>query len=249
MVVWVVLAAVICFLVRNLRVAQGIMCIVIGLFGVVMGLRCIVTRRPFLISSRWHTTLLLLFWIPWFVQLFPVRDARLTPDFVILLIGVGCYAIFLGFAMWKGLRGYSAYGVTRATFRDGLRAALKKLEVQHEANWSNLSLRQRLSAALKELDPPPEERAADLRLPSIIRLSPLGAELHVSVRSWMGIGHVQIEPRKFAPKLEDIVGEMSTYYRSANVRASMACVWTLLTWAAIMIAGTGWLLAWQAGNL
>ena len=169
---------------------------VMALFFFAVGLRGVVTKKPFVISSRWLLGLVLLGFAPSLLQpfLFPITRlgdgsgmlailSWLTPVMLIVL------AVFL----WFTLRGYMAFAVTDASFREGVLASLRKLELTHE------------------------ERLAALRLPSV------GADLQVAVQSWIGTGQLKMKQRQFGGLLGDIAKGMNEYYQSATVPVNLMC--------------------------
>ena len=166
-----------------------------ALFFLVIGLRGILTKKPFLISSRWLLGLVLLGFAPALLQAVtptPGGDGQgiltvlrwLNP---LVLLAV---LIFLSFS----LRGYMAFGVTDASFREGLLVSLKELNLDHE------------------------ETLAVLRLPKI------GADLQVAVQSWIGTGQLKMRQRQFSGVLRDIANNMNEYYRNSPVsKVNLTC--------------------------
>jgi len=89
--------------------------------------------------------------------------------------------------MFFTLRGYTAFGVTDTSFRDGLLPSSKKLALDHE------------------------ETLAAMRLPTT------GADLQVAVQSWMGTGQMKMKQRQFRKVLVDIDNNMNEYYQNSAV--------------------------------
>ena len=169
MVAWVVLAAVACCLIRNWQLSQSIMFFVIALSFVAIGLRSIVVKRPFLITSRWHPTFMILGFLPTFIHPALSISSNLHArqySYLALMALLASGMIFGCVKMWMGSRGYSAYGVTGESFREGLLAALNKLELPYEESLS------------------------------VIRLTSIGADLQAMVWSSHGSGSIKIEPHK-----------------------------------------------------
>ncbi len=189
-----------------------------GLFGVMalfffsIGLRGIVTRKPFLISARWLLALVLLAFAPGILQpfLFPIPRLGDQAGALALLpwlnpIMLTVLAVFL----WITLRGYMAFAVTDSSFREGLLAALKKLDLPHE------------------------ETLASIRLPSI------GADLQVAVHSWIGTGQLKVKQSQFRGVLGDIVKGMNEYYQSATVPVNLTCCIFYLLLGVFMVVFAG----------
>jgi hypothetical protein len=168
---------------------------VMASFFLVIGLRGIVSKKPFLISARWLLALVVLGFSPAMLQavMFPriaagsvmVEAIRwLSPAVLIVVL------IFLCFT----LRGYSAFGVTDISFREGL---------LHSLTLLNLPYEETLSA---------------------VKLPTLGADLQVAVQSWIGSGQLKMKQRQFNTVLRDIVKGMNGYYQSGAVsKVNLTC--------------------------
>jgi hypothetical protein len=169
---------------------------VMALFFFGVGLRGIIARKPFLFSARWLYVLVLLTFVPSILQpfLFPIPRAGGESDMLAILPWMNpiMFTVLAAF-MWFTLRGYLAFAVTDSSFRDGLLASLKKLDLPHE------------------------EKLAALRLPSV------GADLQVAVQSWIGTGQVKVKQRQFGGLLGDIVRGMNEYYQSSTVPVNLTC--------------------------
>jgi hypothetical protein len=170
------------------------------LFG--LGLWGVVTRKPFLISARWFLGLVLFSLVPGvamplLVQA-PAIDGGLGPLALMRWLNplvLVCVIIFMCFTM----RGYFAFAITDASFREGLLAALHKLGMAHE------------------------EMLGSVRLPSV------GADLQVAVQSWVGIGQLKVKQRSSSRLLRDIVRGMNEYYRTAATPINLTgCVFYLI---------------------
>lgn len=156
-----------------------------ALFFLVIGLRGIIFKKPFLISARWLFILVLLGFSPGLFQFAWLPKLSDGPGMLIALRWLipAMFIVILIF-LYLTLRGYTAFGVTDKSFREGLLYSLRKLNLPHE------------------------ETLAALRLPTI------GADLQASVQSWMGTGQVKMKQRQFSTVLSDIVKGMNEYYQS-----------------------------------
>ena len=127
----------------------------LGVFFLIIGLRVLLTKRPFLVSNSWLlSTLFALFVLMIFYTLLILGgDFR---SWAYLVLGVAWLVI-----MWYQLKGYVAYAVTDASFREALLAALQRLQLPYEESLS------------------------------VIRLTSVDADLQISVQSWMGNGYHQ----------------------------------------------------------
>lgn len=179
----------------SLTVLLPFLLVVVALFLLVVGLRGVITRKPFLLSSRWLLGLILVLFAPAILEpfLFPIprvgdRGGGLN------LLNPAMFVILAVF-MWLSLRGYVAFGVTDASFREGLLAALGKLQLPHE------------------------ETLGAIRLPSA------GIDLQVAVQSWIGVGQMKAKQRKGGGVLARVAAAMNEYFRSASVATNVTgCV-------------------------
>ena len=184
-----------------------------------IGLRGIITKRPFLISSRWMFAMMFVCLAPNIVQQFwmpPPGAAGTTGSLNLMLWLSPLMWLCVLVMMWVQMRGYMAFGVTDASFREGLLAALKKLELPHEESLS------------------------------VMRLPTIGAELQVAVYSRLGPGVVKVKQQKSAPLLGDIAKEMNDYYRSTAVETNMLfCVFYVIVGAFMVVLSGAMLLQLQ----
>ncbi|MGO9120822.1 MAG: hypothetical protein ACLQPD_24830 [Desulfomonilaceae bacterium] len=167
----------------------------IALYFIVIGLRGIFFRKPFVISWRW-------FVIPYGLAF----GAALPPFIGLLGMGGGTLGIVLwlypatfiliGVFLYIAMRGYTAFGTTDVSFREGLLASLERLSL------------------------PYEEKLSAVRLPTI------EADLQVAVQSWLGTAQLKMKQRKFSGVLSDIVKGMNECYQSgtASEMNLTACV-------------------------
>ncbi len=173
--------------------------IVFGLmaaFFLVIGLRGWISNKPFVISSRWLLVLVLLAMSPGLSQF--VERARpvgepgalaalhwLLPIMLFVVLIFACFAL-------RG--GYTAFGITDASFREALLYSFNKLGLPYEETLS------------------------------AIRLPTQGADLQVAVQSWVGTAQLKMKEREFGAVLKDIVNGMNEYYQSGTVaKVNLTC--------------------------
>ncbi len=153
------------------QVALSAILAVNALFIFGIGLRGLVTRRPFLLSSRWFYAIFLLSILP--QAIFPLVQAfsgRAQPSmsdglfFWLILIVFVALAGYLALAM----RGYIAIGVTQESMRQGLFASLDELQMPYKESIGSVEL------------------IAD------------AAELEVAIQGWIGTG--QVRPANVPPR-------------------------------------------------
>ena len=157
------------------------------------GLRAILTKRPFLVSNRWFLLMIFLVLAPSIVFSLKTFSGEILGWTNALLLG----AVLL--MMWYQLKGYVAYAVTDASFREALLAALQKLQLPYEESLS------------------------------VMRLTSVDAELQVSVQSWMGTGTIKVKQRAHRSVLKQIVSVMNDYYRTSAVSTNfVSCVFLVV---------------------
>jgi hypothetical protein len=167
-------------------------------FFVAIGLRGIVSKKPFVISARWSFILVLLAFAPGMLQFaeFPriVGGSGTLGMLVALRWLMPIMLIVVVIFLYLTLRGYTAFGVTDISFREGLLHSLKKLNLPYEETLS------------------------------AVKLPTLGADLLVAVQSWIGTGQLKMKQRQFSKVLSDIVKGMNEYYQSGAVsQVNLTC--------------------------
>ena len=106
-----------------------------AVFFLVIGLRGIITKRPFLVSSRWLLLAIFLAFLPGISMIFfpgsiPLGIKWLNPIiFTVVLV-----------TMYFTLPGYTIFGITDTSFREALLAALQKLQLPYEEVLSSIRL-------------------------------------------------------------------------------------------------------------
>ena len=169
-----------------------------GVFILVIGLRGLVTKRPFLFSARWFLLFFLVMFLGPLVTFLPRPFLSSRPlqmmDWLPLLMFPIIAVVF-----WLQMKGYLAFAVTGKSFRDGLLAALEKLQLPYEESLSS------------------------------IRLTSVEAEMQVAIQSWMGSGQIKVRPGRHGPLLKKIVQAMKEHFRTAAVETNMiSCVFFLV---------------------
>ena len=156
-------------------------------FLLAIGLRGLIHRRPFLISSRWLFLLCVLAFLPG-LRPFLAQGRAISP---LTWMNLAMFLIF-GVAMWLVTAGYSAFGVTESSFRQGLYEALRRRGLPWEEALGGMNL--------------PTEDAA----------------VQVGMHSWIGTAQIKVLPRGRTSLLRDIAAGMNAYYRSATVPVNLA---------------------------
>ena len=167
-----------------------------AIFFLVIGLWGLLIKRPFLISQRWFLSIMFAVFIPTILQFFFLRLSNgfnlinwLNPlifGFILLMM---CYQ----------MRGYTAYAVTDASFREALIEVLQKLQLPYEESLS------------------------------LIRLTSIEADLQVSVQGWMGTGIIKMKQRAHGSVLREIVDALNEHFRMSSVPTNMiTCVFLLI---------------------
>ena len=169
------------------------MAVVFGVMAVlclIIGLRGILTKRPFLFPARWLFLFIMAMFLGPMVTLFPSSWPSQTMDWIPFLM-LPIMAVFF----WLQMKGYLAFGVTERSFREGLLAALEKLQLPYEESLSS------------------------------IRLTSLGVDLQVAIQSWMGSAQIKVRKGRHGPLLNEIVQAMHKHFRTSAVETNMiSCV-------------------------
>ena len=106
-----------------------------AVFFLVIGLRGIITKRPFLVSSRWLLLVIFLAFLPGISMIFwPV-----SMPFIIKWLNPIIFTVAL-VTMYFTLPGYTIFGITDTSFREALLAALQKLQLPYEEVLSSIRL-------------------------------------------------------------------------------------------------------------
>lgn len=170
-------------------------------FLLAIGLRGLIHRRPFLISSRWLFLLCVLAFLPG-LRPFLAQGSGISP---LAWMNLAMFLLFGG-AMWLVTAGYSAFGVTEASFRQGLYEALRRRGLPWEEALGGMNL--------------PTEDAA----------------VQVGVHNWIGTAQIKVLPRARASLLRDIAAGMNAYYRSATVPVNLTpCLAYAVIGAALLV--------------
>lgn len=118
--------------------------------------------------------------------------------------------------MCFALKGYVAYGITDVSFREGLFAALQKLQLPYEETLSS------------------------------IRLTSVEADLQVSVQSWIGSGMIKVKQSEHRSLLTEIVTAMNGHLRISSARANLtSCIFFVIMGIIMVAGGIGMLFLFQ----
>ena len=175
---------------------------IIGIFFLITGLKGLLTKRPFLISNVWMLVMMFVIFVPMGLSSVMILDGDpmswVVPLLYSLVLVVMCYQ----------LKGYVAFAVTDTSFREGLVAALQRLELPYEESLS------------------------------LIRLTSVEVDLQVSIQSWMGTGVIKTRHRAHRSVLKEVVDTMNEYFRTSSVSTNMiTCVFWVVMGVALPIVG------------
>ncbi len=174
-----------------------------------MGLRGVVSKKPFVFSSKSNFWLVALAFSPSIVQPFHSfwklysSTVEHGEDFewsfaLLLLFPLLVYPVILAF-LWRQMRGYTVLGVTDDSFRQALYTVLNDLQL------------------------PFEERLSKLRLTS------LDADLEANVASWMGVANLRIKQREHQETLKRVAEALKNYFAGSHVSINMVtCVYYII---------------------
>ena len=182
---------------------------ILGLLAVcmlAMGLRALITRRPYIFSARWLLAFVLLGFLPSALGplLITVGSSHVSGSLRFMMwlqpVMVVVLAIFFALVM----RGYVVIGITEASMREALFAALAQLQLPHE------------------------ETLGSIRLPTV------PAELQVAVQSWVGTGQLKPRTRRSGKVTASIAAGMSAHFRTGSVEVNMVCPIAYVVMAVLM---------------
>jgi len=165
--------------------------VVFSAFFLATGLRGLVTKRPLLFPARWHFWLMALVFLPMFLTPLQRLLDGRRGPMDTMFLLQPLMFVVILAMFWIQMRGYLVYGITEDSFRNALNDALERLNLPHEESLSR------------------------------IRLPGLGADLQVSLQSWMGQGQLRIRPSRHAPTLDKIAACMKEYLATAPVQTNM----------------------------
>lgn len=179
-----------------IRVVMPCLLGVLAAWMIAMGLRALITRRPYVFSARWLLAFMLLAFAP--NAVFPllastaIGHATSVSERVILWSGPAMFvvlAVFFALVM----RGHIVMGITEASMREALFAALAELKLPHE------------------------ETLGSIRLPTV------PAELQVAVQSWVGTGQLKPRTRGSSAVAASVARGMNAHFKTAAVSVNLVC--------------------------
>jgi hypothetical protein len=178
-----------------------------GLYFVGIGLRGLIGRRPFLLSTSWMLGgMLLILALPLVHSLLDLAAGR-------PVLGLGSSGwllpvmfVAVAFQLALSLRGYLAFGVTDASFREALLAVLADLQLPHE------------------------ESLSVLRLPSV------GTELQVAVGASIGTAQIKVKRGGQRGLLRKIAKGMNEHYRHNAVPTNLTCCALYVVMGSVLVA-------------
>ena len=118
-------------------IAFPIMFGLMAIFSLTVGLRGILTKRPFLVSYRWHLSEMFVVFIP--VALLNI-SSLLRGNLDVINWATPVLLVVVVIMMWFQLKGYTAYAVTDTSFREALLTALEKLQLPYDESLSVIRL-------------------------------------------------------------------------------------------------------------
>ena len=174
--------------------ARNLLPVILGLVAlsfVGLGLFGLLRKRPFVMSARWTFALIVVCFSPSLVMQIALyldgRDRLYAGSlrWVSLLVPL-MFAVVIAF-MAIATRGYLVFSATQSSLRDGLLAALERMEL------------------------PFDETLATIRLPTV------PAELYVAVQGWIGTAQIRLRKGKGGDLLRRIAGSLNEEFRLVPV--------------------------------
>jgi antitoxin component YwqK of YwqJK toxin-antitoxin module len=111
---------------------------IITFFFLFIGLRGLITKKPFLISTKWNFAIVTLCFAPNVFNPILFKDKWGDFDLLTWLFPIMFIPMLL--MMWMQMRGYIAFGVTDKSLRDALTEALNEKNIDFEESLSSIKL-------------------------------------------------------------------------------------------------------------
>jgi hypothetical protein len=182
--------------------------IVVALWIGAQGFYPLVKKRPLIYSARSQLLIMFLAFAPGIVLPF---DLIFTGERSFSAIGLSSFVVpflmfpIILFFMWKQMNGYIFIGITEESLRDSLHKALQKMNLPFEESLSKISL------------------------------TSLGADLQVSLQSWMGCGQIRFKQKGHGETMKRLVAELRTEFVGSSVPLNRTTSTYLLAMSVVMI--------------
>ncbi len=190
--------------------------IILGLMAIpflVVGLWGLKVQRPFLISSRWPSSMALVASISVILPLFVLLFSRPMPPLSILSLLLSACSLLMSVGSlliaYNTMKGYMAFGVTYTPFCEGLLTTLEKLQLPYEERRWSYEVGEPLSL----------RRFRSVRPKRLIRLTSAKADLQVYML--MGAVHIKVKQNQHYPLLTEITNAMNQYLGTSSVRTNI----------------------------
>ncbi|MBK8151431.1 MAG: hypothetical protein IPN69_18470 [Acidobacteria bacterium] len=197
-------------------IVLSIVFVIIGLSLLLTGLRGVVSKKPFVFSSKSSFWFVALAFSPGIIQLLTLfwelysSSVEHGEDFVewyfafLLLFPLLMYPVFFAF-LWRQMRGYTVLGVTDDSFRQALYSVLNDLCLPFEESLSKL------------------------------RLTSLDADLEANVASWMGVANLRVKQDEHQETLVRIADALKTYFANSHASINMVtCIYYIFLGAMLL---------------
>jgi hypothetical protein len=130
--------------------------LLLSLLFIAQGLRILTAKRPFIVSQRWQGSVSIIGFmtgIAWFISISaqlvdlqnvikasdPTYPGEKWPIALMLLCAIGLFILLL-IMVWKSLRGYLVFGLSRAALYDTLRDSLSRMNLTYEESSGTFRL-------------------------------------------------------------------------------------------------------------
>lgn len=181
---------------------------VLALCFVLLGARGLLSKKPFIVSSRKMLLITALGLLPQFIMIgsmfFDGRERRTSFDYFPLIMLL--FWVVMGIFLWMQSQGYTVFGIREESFRSSLHDALDRLEIPFEERLSKVVL----------LDS--------------------NAELKVTAQGRMGVATLNIKPRTERARLQRIIAAMREDFTSGTVGINMATCYFYVSFGLLMFA-------------
>lgn len=179
-----------------------------GVLALALGLQGLRRRQVTIISARWMFVFVLAGLGPTAFPRFHKGLAGMEEHLQVLnLMQLLNFLVILVVlrVFWKVSQGYLMIGITESSTREGLRAALKKLELPHEETLGS------------------------------IRLQSVGADIQVGIQPWVGTAQLNIKGSQFSGLLRSIADAMKDHYGESSAPVNLSCYYLQIALGAILL--------------
>jgi len=187
-----------------MHVFMPLLFVLMASFFIFIALKTLLGRRPLLFSARWLFGFMCVAFTPSIVNSFMFGFPRAHTS-LILLMSPAMFAVMLVF-FWLQMRGYMAFAISDAYFREALLSSAASLEFTIEETMS------------------------------CVKIKETGQEIQVSIQGWTGTAQIKPSRRDSAAAVAKIAAGMNQYFKTSAGKMNYVTSYFYLIIGAFMIA-------------